>query len=121
MNDTLAVHRSNYDLQGPTAYHDHSVITQLFNDLRTLEAAVVIEQNLSEYAVIGIPEPFRAKQVEEKTKTTPRYEVSSIFSHSPDQPAPDAAQHSSSLVFVQDFSVVEDVVNFLFNKSLIIL
>lgn len=54
MNATLGVLHSNYDFQGPTAYHDQAVISQLLNDLRTLEAPVfVIEQNLSN-AVVGI-------------------------------------------------------------------
>lgn len=29
MNDTIVVLCSNYDFQGPTAYHDQEVITQL--------------------------------------------------------------------------------------------
>lgn len=42
MNDTLVVLRSNFDFQGPTAYHDQAVITQIFSDLRNLEAAVFL-------------------------------------------------------------------------------
>lgn len=40
LGDTLNVLRSNYDFQGPTSSHDQAVITQLSNDLWTLEATV---------------------------------------------------------------------------------
>lgn len=88
-----------HDFQGPTAYHDQILITQIFNDPRTLEAAVfVIEQNLTKDATVGIPEPFCSQPVQERTRITPREEVSNTPAHSLNQPAPDAAQHSSSFV-----------------------
>lgn len=82
--------------------------------MRTLEAVVnVIEKNLSKDEVVGIPEPFRIKIVEERTKTSPlpRVDVLSTPVHSSNQPAYAIAQYSSSLVSVWDFSVIEDVVN----------
>lgn len=97
----LYVLRSNYDCQGPTDFQDQTVITQLFNILRTLEVTVaMIEQNLSEDTVVGIPEPFKAKPVKEKTKTPPKDELSITHVPYADQTAPTAAQPYSSLVSV---------------------
>lgn len=73
----------------------------------------MIERYLSEDPVDGIPEPFKSKPIEEMTKTSPRDEVSSTLVPSIDQPfaAAIAAQPSSSLVYIRDFSTIDDVVN----------
>lgn len=48
----------------------------------------MIEQNITEDTMAGIPEPFKAKLVKEKTKTPPKDEVSSTRVPYADQPAP---------------------------------
>ncbi|XP_073035395.1 uncharacterized protein [Primulina eburnea] len=71
-----ASYRSNYDLRSPTSFPDHTIFTQLSNDVRTLECSLsFIEQNLSDDAVDGIPEQFKVKLVEEQTKILTKNEV----------------------------------------------
>lgn len=68
---------------------------------------MMIEQNLSEDPVDGIPEPLKSKQVEKMTKTPLMDEVSSTLVPFTDQThAATATQPYSSLVSVRDFSAV---------------
>ncbi|XP_075480119.1 uncharacterized protein LOC142520854 [Primulina tabacum] len=68
--------RSNYDLRSPTSFSDHTIFTQLSNDIRTLECSIsFIEQNLTDDAVDRIPEQFEVKLVEKQTKILPKNEV----------------------------------------------
>lgn len=65
LRDTIDVLRSNYDFKGPIAYHDQAVITQILNDLRSLEVAVfTIEHDLQVDEVVEISKPFQVRPVE---------------------------------------------------------
>lgn len=101
----------NYDFRVPTSYHDQAAITRLSNNLRTLESFVyIIEKNMQEDAVFCIPNPFKSKSVEERTSTPPRDDVSNTHVHSL-KATPVSATAASSLLSIQEFSAVEDVVN----------
>lgn len=42
MNEIFDILLSSYDYQEPTTFHNQAVITQIFNDLRNLEASVAM-------------------------------------------------------------------------------
>lgn len=78
LSAALDVLWSNYDFQGPIAYHDQKVITQLYNDLRTFgDVVFVIEKNIKKDEFVGIPKLFQSQPVEKKIRTPLFDEVSS--------------------------------------------
>lgn len=77
--NTISLLSSNYDFRGPISYHDQAVITQLSNELRTLELlSMLLSIICKKTQWLASPSLFN---LEERTPTPPRDEVSSTHVH----------------------------------------